>query len=177
VRSRSHGCGGHSFTQPSYVPLSSLLPPSSLSYIGIELDSASIYCGDKKNSHSCAIFKKRWKSTHECRRLDACLKSYWHENMLTMLAKKVHANGMNFVFIPMTRSFGGRSIPRHELIGRVTRPPAWQSKGCVAISVPITHPSSWFRLGDAVPKGRSAVRAVVAAVVSAVSEAAPAAHQ
>lgn len=167
----------HSFTQLSYAPLSSLLSPSSLSYLGCELDSASILCGDKINSHSCAKFKKRWKRTPVCLRLDACLKIFWHENMLTMLAEKVHDNGMNFVFIPMTRSFGGPSIPRHELIGRVTSPPAWQSVDRVAISVPITHPSSWFRLGDAVPKGRSAVRAVVDAVVGAVSEAAPAAHQ
>ena len=109
-----------SFTQLFICSI--LLPPSpsSLSYLEKEFDSASIFCGDLNNLHSCAIFDRRWKETPECRRLDACVKMFWHENVLPTLATKAHTKGMNFVFIPMTRSFGGGSIPRHELTGRVT---------------------------------------------------------
>ena len=71
------------------------------------------------------------------------------------------------------------SIPRRDLIGRVTSPPAWKCASSppprLALSVPVDHPSAWFSLGDAVPEGMSTEGAVVAAVVDAVSAAAAAA--
>ena len=145
-----------------------------LSFLGSELDSASTACGDDKSSHRCALFDSEWKKTESCVDLEWCLDKFWHVCVLPRLAHAVHELGMHFVFVPMTRSFGGK-IPRHELIGRVTTPAAWQcssDSGLLAISVPIPHPSSWYRLGDAVPEGASAVNAVVEAVVGAVSEAA-----
>ena len=92
-----------------------------------------------------------------------------------MLAVNIHGMGMDFVFMPATRQFGGDSIPRRQLIGGPTSPSAWEcSTGSdwLALSVPIPHPSTFWRLGAAVPEGESTVGAVVAAVVGAVHEAA-----
>ena len=167
----------HLCVQLSFPPfLSPFLP---FSYPWIELDAARKGLGDATvGSHRCATGDPRWGDNAHCVLLDKHIDEFWNVDVLPMLAVQIHRMGMDFVFLPATRQFGGESISRRQLIGRPTTPSAWEcSTGSdwLALSVPIPHPSTFWRLGDAVPQGESTVGAVVAAVVGAVSEAAAAA--